>query len=119
MIFSRNTDRLIAYGVVGVLLLAMATLWGLRLGAYLSWRNWGHGEDPRYASAGADLGAGRPGRLGHRAGERRQPALDRHAAAAAAEGRADRVFEDVLSAPFSRFSDGTACRTSRRLRVSA
>lgn len=25
-----------------------ATLWGVRLGAYLGWRNLGHGEDPRY-----------------------------------------------------------------------
>ena len=24
------------------------TLWGLRLSLYLSWRNWGKGEDPRY-----------------------------------------------------------------------
>jgi len=31
------------------LLLVMATLWALRLGGYLLWRNWGHGEDPRYA----------------------------------------------------------------------
>ena len=26
----------------------MVTLWGLRLSSHLSWRNWGHGEDPRY-----------------------------------------------------------------------
>jgi len=33
------------------LLLAVAvTLWGLRLSIYLSWRNWGKGEDPRYGS---------------------------------------------------------------------
>lgn len=36
-------------GARAVLLLAMATLWGLRLGGYLLWRNWGRGEDPRYA----------------------------------------------------------------------
>ncbi len=30
------------------LLLAMATVWGLRLCAYLTWRNWGQGEDYRY-----------------------------------------------------------------------
>ena len=32
------------------LLLAMVTVWGLRLSLYLLWRNWGHGEDPRYAA---------------------------------------------------------------------
>lgn len=28
----------------------LVTLWGVRLSAYLSWRNWGKGEDPRYGS---------------------------------------------------------------------
>ena len=31
-----------------LLLAILVTLWGLRLSAYLSWRNWGKGEDPRY-----------------------------------------------------------------------
>ncbi len=31
-----------------LLVAALATLWGLRLGIYLGWRNWGT-EDPRYA----------------------------------------------------------------------
>jgi steroid 5-alpha reductase family enzyme len=31
------------------LLLVLATIWGLRLSIYLLWRNWGHGEDRRYA----------------------------------------------------------------------
>jgi steroid 5-alpha reductase family enzyme len=26
----------------------LTTIWGFRLSAYLSWRNWGKGEDPRY-----------------------------------------------------------------------
>lgn len=30
------------------LLVAMVTIWGLRLAGYLSWRNLGHGEDYRY-----------------------------------------------------------------------
>ena len=30
------------------LLVAMTTLWGLRLAGYLAWRNLGHGEDYRY-----------------------------------------------------------------------
>ena len=32
----------------GTLLAGMATIWGLRLSAYLTWRNWGTGEDYRY-----------------------------------------------------------------------
>jgi steroid 5-alpha reductase family enzyme len=39
-----------APGARGALLLAMAGLWGLRLAGYLLWRNWGRGEDPRYAA---------------------------------------------------------------------
>lgn len=31
-----------------MLIAVLVTLWGLRLSAYLSWRNWGKGEDPRY-----------------------------------------------------------------------
>jgi steroid 5-alpha reductase family enzyme len=38
-----------APGARGALLLAMAALWGLRLGGHLAWRNHGRGEDPRYA----------------------------------------------------------------------
>jgi steroid 5-alpha reductase family enzyme len=34
--------------VRGPLVVALAALWGLRLGAYLFWRNTGRGEDPRY-----------------------------------------------------------------------
>lgn len=30
------------------LVVAMVTLWGVRLAAYLAWRNWGQGEDYRY-----------------------------------------------------------------------
>jgi steroid 5-alpha reductase family enzyme len=30
------------------LMLTMVGLWGLRLSAFLTWRNWGEGEDPRY-----------------------------------------------------------------------
>ncbi len=33
-----------------LLLLAMAVIWGLRLSLYLTWRNWGQGEDYRYAA---------------------------------------------------------------------
>ncbi len=31
-----------------MLIAILVTLWGLRLSVYLSWRNWGKGEDPRY-----------------------------------------------------------------------
>ncbi len=30
------------------LVLVLVTVWGLRLSIYVTWRNWGHGEDPRY-----------------------------------------------------------------------
>lgn len=30
------------------LICVLTTLWGIRLCVYLSWRNWGAGEDPRY-----------------------------------------------------------------------
>jgi steroid 5-alpha reductase family enzyme len=33
-----------------MLIAVLVTLWGLRLSIYLSWRNWGKGEDPRYGS---------------------------------------------------------------------
>lgn len=33
-----------------LLLAGLTTLWGLRLTAYLTWRNFGKGEDPRYAT---------------------------------------------------------------------
>jgi steroid 5-alpha reductase family enzyme len=32
----------------GPAMLAVAGVWALRLSAYISWRNWGHGEDRRY-----------------------------------------------------------------------
>jgi len=31
-----------------MLIAVLVTLWGVRLSVYLSWRNWGKGEDPRY-----------------------------------------------------------------------
>jgi len=39
-------------GFVGrrILISFLVTLWGLRLSLHLSRRNWGHGEDPRYAA---------------------------------------------------------------------
>ncbi|MEN8158546.1 MAG: DUF1295 domain-containing protein [Myxococcota bacterium] len=39
------------------LLLALALGWGLRLGAYLLWRNHGRGEDPRYQAMRRHWGA--------------------------------------------------------------
>jgi steroid 5-alpha reductase family enzyme len=33
-----------------VLVALLVTVWGLRLSLHLTWRNWGHGEDPRYAA---------------------------------------------------------------------
>jgi steroid 5-alpha reductase family enzyme len=39
-----------ADGAVGVLLLVLVSLWGLRLATHIGRRNLGHGEDPRYAA---------------------------------------------------------------------
>jgi steroid 5-alpha reductase family enzyme len=44
-------------GSRATLALALTLLWGLRLGAYLLWRNAGHGEDPRYRAMRRHWGA--------------------------------------------------------------
>ena len=33
-----------------LLALVLVSLWGLRLTVFITWRNWGHGEDARYAA---------------------------------------------------------------------
>jgi steroid 5-alpha reductase family enzyme len=35
-------------GLRAVAVLVLVLAWGLRLAAYITWRNWGHGEDRRY-----------------------------------------------------------------------
>lgn len=40
-----------------ILVVALVAAWGLRLGAYLFWRNAGHGEDPRYQAMRRHHGA--------------------------------------------------------------
>lgn len=35
-------------GGAATLLFGLVAVWGVRLSAYLTWRNWGHGEDYRY-----------------------------------------------------------------------
>ncbi len=35
-------------GARAVAVLALVLAWGVRLAAYITWRNWGHGEDRRY-----------------------------------------------------------------------
>ena len=37
-----------APGERGLWMLALVLAWALRLGLYITWRNWGHGEDRRY-----------------------------------------------------------------------
>lgn len=37
-----------ALGARYLLMIGLAALWAVRLAAYVSWRNWGHGEDRRY-----------------------------------------------------------------------
>jgi steroid 5-alpha reductase family enzyme len=39
------------------LVLVLTAAWGLRLGGYLLWRNWGAGEDPRYQAMRRHFGA--------------------------------------------------------------
>lgn len=39
------------------LLLALTSIWGLRLGLYLLWRSWGEAEDPRYQAMRRHFGA--------------------------------------------------------------
>ncbi len=39
-----------------ILVLTLTTIWGLRLGLYLGWRNWGKGEDFRYRQFRQDYG---------------------------------------------------------------
>ena len=38
------------------LIALLVSVWGLRLAGHLSWRNWGHGEDPRYGAWRAESG---------------------------------------------------------------
>jgi len=45
-----------AFAARSVLIAAMVTLWGLRLSLYLTWRNWGKVEDPRYGLWRAESG---------------------------------------------------------------
>ncbi len=35
-------------GALGYAMVAIATIWALRLSLFITWRNWGHGEDRRY-----------------------------------------------------------------------
>lgn len=44
------------YTPATVLVAVLVTLWGLRLFTFLSWRNWGKGEDYRYQQFRADYG---------------------------------------------------------------
>jgi len=37
-----------AHSARGRLVLLLVTIWALRLSLYITWRNWGHGEDRRY-----------------------------------------------------------------------
>ena len=41
---------------------ALLVLWSVRLCAYITWRNWGHGEDRRYAAMRAEHGTSFPRR---------------------------------------------------------
>jgi steroid 5-alpha reductase family enzyme len=55
------TYALVGDGADGrvTVMLVLVTVWGLRLAGYITWRNWGKGEDPRYAAMRAKA----PGRF--------------------------------------------------------
>jgi steroid 5-alpha reductase family enzyme len=44
------------HGTRDWLLAVLTSVWGLRLGGYLAWRNLGHGEDPRYRAMRERIG---------------------------------------------------------------
>ncbi len=44
------------------LLPVLTTIWGVRLAGFITWRNWGHGEDKRYAAMRAKDPEGFPNR---------------------------------------------------------
>lgn len=43
--------------MIGLVMVAAVSVWGLRLSVFLTWRNWGHGEDARYAAMREQHGA--------------------------------------------------------------
>ncbi len=47
-------------GTRRTLLLILVTIWGVRLAAYVTWRNWGEGEDKRYQAMRAKQGPNFP-----------------------------------------------------------
>lgn len=47
--------------LAALVLLVLVTVWGLRLSLYLTWRNWGKGEDYRYAEMRRRHGSARFG----------------------------------------------------------
>lgn len=42
----------------GWVVVGLTALWGVRLSLYLTWRNWGHGEDRRYRAMRDEVGPG-------------------------------------------------------------
>ena len=51
VVITANSYRLASADTLrAVILLVMTSIWGLRLTAYLGWRNWGKPEDYRYAA---------------------------------------------------------------------
>ena len=40
------------------IVMMLVTLWGVRLATYVTWRNWGQGEDRRYQAIRASSGPG-------------------------------------------------------------
>ena len=51
-VFIAVSTAMVGEGFIGrkALMLSLVCLWGLRLSAYITWRNWGRGEDYRYGA---------------------------------------------------------------------
>jgi len=48
------------FGLRQYIMVALVSVWGLRLSAYITWRNWGDAEDPRYQAMRKRHGAAFP-----------------------------------------------------------
>ncbi len=57
--FARTGEHSVGLPARRLLVVTLATIWGLRLSAYLLWRNWGKPEDFRYRNFRQRYGAGR------------------------------------------------------------
>lgn len=50
IVMAWTAHLVVAGGNRSLLVAVLVTIWGLRLSIFLTWRNWGKGEDPRYVA---------------------------------------------------------------------